>query len=270
MSWRTIALADVRDAGRSRTVWLLSGLLSVLFVGYAVGHGWVGTGSFPAFVGGLAGIVGALLPVLALLLGYRSIHDARVDGSILLTLALPHSRRDLLVGTLVGRAVVLLVPTLVALALAGVVGAVQYGTESAVWYLWVLAAAALYGLAFLGVALGLSVTATTDRRVTYGAVGGYLLLVVFWQNLTAFTVSVLHRFDPSIATPDWSLFAQLLEPRESFRRLVAVGFDAGGAGKYLGSDAPLYVDWWAALLVLVVWFAVPVALGYHRFRDSDL
>ena len=174
-----------------------------------------------------------------------------------------------------GRAVVLLVPTLLALALAGVVGAVQYGTESAVWYLWVLAATALYGLAFLGVALALSVTTTTDRRVTYGAVGAYLLLVVFWQNLTAFTVSVLHRFDPSIATPDWALFAQLLEPRESFRRLVVVGFDlgafdAGSAAKYLGSDAPLYVDWWAALLVLVVWFAVPVALGYRRFEGSDL
>jgi len=270
VSWRIIARKDVNDASRSRTLWLLTGLVAVVFVGYAAVHGLLGAATFPAFVEGLAGVVGALVPVVTLLVGYRSIHDDRETGSILLTLSLPHSRRDLLVGTVAGRAVVALVPTLGALAVAGVVGAVQYGTEGAVWYPWLLVATAVYVLAFLGVAVGLSATVRTGRRLTYGAVGAYLLLVVFWQNLTAFTVSLLHRFDPRIETPEWSLFAQLLEPRESYLRLVRAGFDVGHASQYVGDGTPVYLGWWTALLILVVWFALPVAVGYRQFTGSDL
>jgi ABC-2 type transport system permease protein len=272
MSWRDIAYKNVNDASRSRSVWLLTGLLSVLFVGYAVGHGYLGEESFVAFLGGLLGIVGTLLPALGILLGYRSISDDREDGSLLLELSFPHSRKDLVVGTAVGRTVVLAVPTLVALAIAGAVGAFQYGTDGALWYPWFLFVTILYGAAFVGVSIGLSMATTSDRRITFGAVGGYLLLASFWSGLVSFGIGVLHRFGVpgDVATPDWGLFLQLAGPRESFSRLVRVGFDLDRAGQYVGESAPVYVDWWGALLLLALWVVVPLALGFRRFRTADL
>jgi ABC-2 type transport system permease protein len=272
MSWRDVAYKNVNDASRSRTVWLLTGLLSVLFVGYAVGHGYLGEESFVAFLNGLVGIVATFIPALGILLGYRSISDDREDGSLLLELSFPHSRKDLVVGTAVGRTVVLAVPTLVALTTAGVVGAVQYGTDGVLWYPWFLFATLLYGAAFVGVSIGLSMATTSDRRITFGAVGGYLLLASLWSGLVSFGIGIVHRFGVpgDVTMPDWGLLLQLAGPSESFSRLVRAGFDVDRAGQYVGEGTPLYVDWWGALLLLALWVVVPLVLGFRRFRTADL
>ncbi|MFC4989810.1 ABC transporter permease subunit [Saliphagus infecundisoli] len=271
MSWRALAYKDLHDASRSRTLWLLVALLIVVFGGYTVGHGYLGEETFPAFVAGLAGVVGVFLPVLSLLIGYKSVVHERTSGSLHLTLSFPHSRSDLVVGTLVGRSLVLLAPTLLALALAGVGGVVLYGTEGTVAYPLFLAASALYGLAFVGVAVGLSLSTTADRWITFGALGGYLLLVQLWDNLHSLTLLVLHRFEFAVLTdiPDWALLFRLIKPSESYYRLLRAGFDVSLAGRYVG-DVPVYVGWWMALVILVGWIAVPLAVGYRRFRAADL
>ncbi len=272
MSWRDVAYKNVNDASRSRTVWLLFALLSVLFVGYAVGHGYLGDGSFVAFVDGLVGIVGTFVPALGILLGYRSISDDREDGSLLIELSFPHSRKDLIIGTVVGRTIVLAVPMLVALTIAGAAGAFQYGTDGILWYPWFLFATVLYGAAFVGASTGLSMATTSDRRITFGAVGGYLLLASLWSGLVSFGFSLIHRFGipGNVTVPDWGLLLQLAGPSESFVRLVQTGFDLGRASQYTGEGAPIYVDWWGALLLLALWTVVPLVLGFRRFRTADL
>lgn len=272
MSWRDIASRDVRDASRSRGVWVLFVLLTLVSVGYAYLHTYLGDPRFPAFLGGLTGVVSATLPVLAVLVGYKSVVHERTSGSLVLTLSFPHSRWDFLVGKLVGRSVVLLAPTVVALALAGAVGAVRYGTDGAALYPWFLVAAALYGLAFVGISVGLSLSTTVDRWITLGAFGSYFVLVTLWGGLHSLTLLVLHRFDGRVLAdmPDWALLFRLAGPGEAFDRLVRAGFDVGLAPRYVGADAPVYVDWWMAVVLLVAWFAVPVALGFRRFRTADL
>jgi ABC-2 type transport system permease protein len=272
MSWRVIAHRDVHDASRSRGVWALFVLLGVLSVGYALAHAYLGAATFPAFLAGLARLLGATLPVLGLLVGYKSVIHERTSGSLLLSLSFPHSRRDLVTGKLVGRAVVLVAPTLVALAIAGGVGAYRYGTEGALLFPWFLLATALYGLAFVGLGVGLSAATTVDRWITLGAVGGYLGLVSFWGGLHSFAMLVLHRFDTGVLSnlPDWALLFRLAGPGEAYYRLVRAGFDIDLAARYVGDGTPVYVDWWMALLLVCAWVAVPVALGYRRFDRSDL
>jgi ABC-2 type transport system permease protein len=272
VSWRDIAYKDVNDASRSRGVWVLFVLLSVLSLGYAYLHTYLGEPTFPAFLGGLTNVVAATLPILAVLVGYKSVVYERTSGSLFLTLSFPHSRRDFLVGKLVGRSVVLLVPTVVALAFAGALGAVRYGTEGAALYPWFLFASALYGLAFVGLAVGLSMSTTVDRWITFGAVGAYFVLVTLWGGLHSATLVVLHRFDATVLAdlPDWALLFRLVGPGEAYDRLVRAGFDVELAGRYVGDGVPVYVDWWMALVLLIVWFAVPLALGFRRFETADL
>jgi hypothetical protein len=272
VSWRTVAYKDVHDAGRSRTLWLVSGLVLVAFVGYAFAHAYVGTATFPAFLEGLATLVGVFLPLVAILLGYKSVVRGRTSGSLFLTLSFPHSRRDVVVGTLLGRSAVLLVPALLALAVAGVVGVVRYGSNGAVLYPWFLFATALYGVAFVGIAVGLSMATAVDRWATVGAVGGYLLLVQVWDNVHSVALLILHRFEFGVLTamPDWALLVRLAKPSESYYRLVRAAFDVGQAGRYVGEEAPLYLDWWAGALLLLAWCVVPLALGFRRFGAADL
>lgn len=274
MSWRDIAYKDVNDAGRSKAIWLLFALLLVLSVGYSYVHQYLGEEAFVPFVSGLAGVVALVVPLLAIMLGYKSVVHERSSGSLLLTLSLPHDRRDLAVGTFVGRAVVLLVPTVVSLVVAGGVGAVLYGTDGLVMYPWFLFATVLLGLAFVGIAVGLSLSTDRDRWITFGALGGYLLLVNFWGLMHTFTLLVLHRFDGSVLAPgnlpEWAYLFRLLEPGQAYYRLLEFGMDVDRASLYLRDGAPIYVDWWMGAVLLVLWTAVPLVVGYRRFRSGDL
>ena len=272
MTWRDIASKDIHDAGRSLTVWLLLALLVVAAVGYAALHSYLGDSTFPAFVGGLTGVLGATLPILGLLVGYKSVVHERTSGSLFLTLSMPHSRRDFLFGKLVGRSAVLLGPTLVAVVVAGIVGAVRYGTEGVLLYPWFLFATLLYGLAFVGIAVALSMWTTVDRWITFGAFGSYFLLVSLWDNLHSLTLLILHRFDSDVLSniPDWALLFRLAGPGEAYDRLVHAGFDVNLATQYASDAAPLYVDWWMGVLILLAWFAVPLALSFWRFSAADL
>jgi ABC-2 type transport system permease protein len=272
VSWRTIAVEDARRAARSTATWLLAALSLVLFGGYVVAHGYVGDANFTAFVAGLADLVGLVVPALGIVLAYKSVVDERTSGSLSLTLSLPHSRLDLALGKFVGRSVVLLVPTLAALAVAGVGGAVRFGTEGALLYPWFLLVTALYGVAFVGIGVGLSLSTTVDRWITLGGFGGYLLLVLFYDNFHSLVLFVLHRFDPTVLRdmPDWALLFRLGKPTESYLRLVRAGFDVDLAGLYVADGAPVYVGWWMALLLLAAWCVVPLVVGYRRFRAADL
>lgn len=272
MSWRPIAYKDMQDAGRSGTIWVMFGLL-LIFVGFAFVEAWWNGGDFSAFVAGTAGIVAALVPVIALLLGYKSIAHERINGSIVLLLSFPHSRQDLVIGKYVGRSVVLLVPTLLALIVALLfAGILLEGITAAVWSPWFLLLTAVYGLVFLSVAIAISLSTTVDRRVTLGAFGAYLLLVTFWENLVTGTVVVLYRFNLDIifAPPAWSELARLFKPSEAYYRLLHLGFEMDQAGRYTAPEAPWYVDWWVAIFVLAAWIVVPVAIAFYRFEGQDL
>ncbi|MFC6974490.1 ABC transporter permease subunit [Halomicroarcula sp. GCM10025709] len=270
MSWRNIARKDIYEAKRSTGIWLFSALSIVLFVGYALVHTYLGESTFAAFTVGLARVTAVCLPLLGLLLGYKSIIHERTNGSLFLVLSAPQSRKDLVVGTMVGRVLVLLVPTLVSIALAGAVGAIRYGTEGALYYPWFLLVTALYGVAFVGLAVGLSLSTTVDRWITLGAFGGYVLLVPFWNSFHSLTMLVLHRFDVGVFAdmPDWALLFRLSTPTEAYYRLLNVGFDINKAARYLGG--PVYVDWWMGLVVLLAWCVLPMVLGYQRFETADL
>lgn len=38
----------------------------------------------------------------------------------------------------------------------------------------------------------------------------------------------------------------------------------------VAGDPPIYLSEWAIVVVFVVWFVVPVALGYRAFENADL
>lgn len=272
MNWQAIAQKDVQDAGRSKTLWIIFMLFVLLSVGYVVLEAVLNDITFAETVDGLAGVIGTLLPVIALLLGYKSIAYERINGSIALLLSFPHSRRDLVIGKYVGRSLVLLVPIVIALLLAGIAAVLLIDTAGALRYPWFLMMTALYGLAFLAVAIGISMSTTEDRRVTLGAFGAYLLFVTFWDNVVTTVLVVLYRFDFEIllALPEWVYLANLLKPSEAYYRLLHVAFDLDRATQYFDPGAPWYVGWWMALFVLFAWVVIPIVIGFHRFEKADL
>lgn len=272
-SWRAIARKDVRDAVRSRTIWLLSAVLFVLVLGPVLALPSAVAPTVGGFVEFVRVVVGVLVPLVGIALGYKAVIGERDSGSLALLLSLPHTRRDLAVGKFLGRSVVLATPLAVVLLAAGVVVAVRLGRLPVLEYAGLVLATLGFGLAFLGLAVGISMATPSNRRVTAGAIGAYVLFAMLWDGLVRAVVLVLFRFirpQVLIDLPDWALFVKFLAPAEAYDRLVEALFGVGAAGAYTGPDAPWFVAAWMAPLVLLAWMVLPVAAGYRRFAQSDL
>lgn len=271
MSWAAVARKDFLDAVRSRTIW---GLL-VVFVGYLGVITYVSRGNQTELLRFIeltaAGFV-FFIPLVSIILGYKSIVDERNSGTIALLLSLPHSRRDMVLGKFVGRSAVVAIPVLVSLVGASAVIVVLFDSFPVVDYLLFSLASVVLGIAFLGVSLGLSMSTTVNRRVTAGAFGAYVVLGVLWQNIIDVLLLVLWRFDSAGVSdpPEWAVLVQMASPMESFERVTAALFEIPVATAYTGPNAPWVADTWVAVLLLVGWVVVPLGIGYLRIARVDL
>lgn len=271
MNWRGLARKDFRDAIRSQTIVAL--LVGFLLLYPAIGY--AGVELVAAGFDGVVSLVGLatvfFVPIASLGVGYKSIVDARSSGSVALALSLPHSRLDLAVGTFLGRAGVIVAPLVAGLLGAAVVASALTGPPPAA-YLSVVVVTVLYGLAFLGIAVGLSLGVTTSRRVTVAAFGAYVLFTTLYDQLIEAVVLILFRFDGSAVAslPDWARLAQHLGPAQAYAYAVSEPFPVGLAEEFTTSAPPGWFSGPVAALVLLGWIGGSLAVGYRRFRRAEL
>jgi ABC-2 type transport system permease protein len=265
VSVRTVARKDVADAGRSRALWAVTGVVVLLTAGLTALIGM--SGSPPAAdVFGLAIQLGtATLPLVALVLAKGAITGERESGSMRVLLSLPPSRRDVLVGKVLGRTALMLVATLVsAVATSVVVFTLLSGGLELVAPL--VGSLGLMGVAFVAVGVGISAAASTDGRATAGAVAVYVFLVALWPmvqtGLRAGAVEL--GLMEAGSQPAWLEVVKLLPPNRAAKGL----YDGVTVGQPLAADP--FVSAWFPALLLLGWLVVPVAVGYRQFRRADI
>jgi ABC-2 type transport system permease protein len=243
-------------------------------VGYSLAYRYVESSqlTFMGFVDGSTTLLSFVIPVVGLLLGYKSIAHARETGSVLLTLSFPQSRAGLIIGTLLSRWTLLIITTVTGLSLSGGIAAILYGTQGITTYPLVVLLTLLYSAAFVGIGVGISIVTTNERWITLSTFGSYFVLIILWDGLTTAIMLVLHRFDFSVlaSPPDWTLLVRLLSPESSYNLLLRLGGGIDVAGQYVADSAPVYIGWWVAVGVLVIWMSLPVVLGFYRFRTAEL
>ena len=272
--WRSVAQTDVRRARRTPIMLLLLSIVMITSVGYSLAYRYVESSqlTFMGFVDESTTLLSFVIPVVGLLLGYKSIAHARETGSVLLTLSFPQSRAGLIIGTLLSRWTLLIITTVTGLSLSGGIAAILYGTQGITTYPLVVLLTLLYSAAFVGIGVGISIVTTNERWITLSTFGSYFVLIILWDGLTTAIMLVLHRFDFSVlaSPPDWTLLVRLLSPESSYNLLLRLGGGIDVAGQYVADSAPVYIGWWVAVGVLVIWMSLPVVLGFYRFRTAEL
>ena len=297
MSWEAVARKDFRDAVRSRWLWVLSALSILLFAGAAIGRLYVGGGSQQEAAAILRGFLfylkqgtAIIIPLTALVIAYGSITRERESGTIKLLLSLPHSRDDVVLGKFLGRSGVVGLPVLIGffVALLALLPAAS-GVDVLVYVEFALLTA-LLGVVFVGIAVGVSAAANTNQQALVGAGG---LFATFWFLWNFFVTGVNRAATElfGLSTPQQfqlRLALKILNPIQAYKSLVDSLFMSDlearvrmfslllgtipnqQAAQALSPNlSPVFSDG-AVLLAMLLWLAIPLAVGVVWFRDADL
>lgn len=272
MAWRTITRKELRGLARPRRV--KAGLELVVLVFIVMGYILPMNTSNPTtadYAVSMLSVVTLVLPLFGLLLGYKTIVEEREFGQMNLLLSLPLSRRGTVFGKFVGRASVLAAIVALGVLIGSGLVAYPFGSFDAGVMLGFLGVTFLFGVAFLGIGMAISTLTRSGRLATTATFGIFFLFVVIWGQLRTalqFGLDYLGLADGGL--PDWGLFVYGLNPTMLYERAVNGIFGEVTSGTYLGANAPWYLGEWVALVALAVWAVGPAAIGYLRFRRTDL
>ena len=283
-----VAKKDLADAARSKLLLTMVGLLVGFTLAIYAAFGLVADGTASETLAWLALPIQTILAIAALVVGYVAIVGERRSGRLKLLLGLPPTRGDVFVGKLVGRAAIVAAAVVPAFVLAGVGSLVLFGSLPIVEWAILAGATLLFGLTFVGLAVGVSGSVASRGRAMAIVVGLFATFVALWELLVAGAYYLVHGTTPPVEAETWYLAVDGLNPIAAYAGIAAEAVDGevwplqfgyglrepealamSPAERYPG-DAPFYLQDWFGVIVLLAWLAVPVAIGYYRFQRADL
>lgn len=280
MSTIVIAKKDFRDAIRSRAILGLT----LLFAVFTTGGVFVGT-QLPRLLDtdgdmgldilfGLLSPAGLLVPIIGLLVGYKAVAGERESGSLKCLLALPHTRRAVVFGKVIGRTGVVAVSILVGFAVGGLALYVFGDSFSPVNYLVFTATTVLLGLVFVSLGVALSAATSSTTRAAWGAFGVFALFQFIWEVIGFLLVFVVTESFPQPPVPDWYLLFMRLNPQNAYQAAATATLPSSQSltGMLAGSsgDLPFVLEEWFGFVILAFWLVVPLGLASVRFQRADL
>jgi len=288
MTYLDVAKKDFRDASRSRALWALT----ALFVLFLAGFAYLGTlfltqgSSDPSvssldFVTFLLGPAALLIPITGLVISYKSIAGEVESGSAKLLLSLPHSRRDTVIGKVLGRSAVLAVSILAGLVLALIVIVALYDEFDPVVYLVFSIFTLLFGLVYIAIGVGISATSQDSGRAMILVTGFYVLFEIIWGFVPNGVYYLLNgKFSPEyiqtpgggviLDAPGWFFFLQRLSPSAAFNNATRAFTDSTFTIAPALDPTPFYLSEWASVAVLLFWLLAVPAVGTYLFNRADL
>lgn len=281
---------DFLDASRSKLLWGVMAVFAALVIVMYVALWWAGSDPTALdIVGPASAIMQLVVPLLGLIVGYRSIVSERQSGSIKILLSLPPSRGAVVAGKFIGRSLVMVAALLVAFVTFVIMAGVLFQEFPLADFAGIAVTSAMVGITFVGIAVGVSGAVASRGRAMALVVGLYLVFLLFWDLITAGAYRLLMGELPDAGPVGeweaWYIFLQWLNPIEAFSVVSdAVLDESFGAftiplfapqevsdvDAIVVGDVPWYLDTWVAVALLVIWAIVPVVIGYARFNRADL
>ena len=262
-----IAGKEFRDRIRNR--WVLA--VTLVFTAFALviayfgaaQQGAVGFRSIEVTIASLASLVIYLVPLIALILGFDAIVGERERGSLDLLLSMPLTRFELLMGKFLGLSAALACSTVVGFGVVGVLLGLRLSPQAWFHYAGFIFSSVLLGMAFLSLAVTLSVFATDRARASGGAIALWFFFVLVYDLLLLGALVMSGGAIGADAFP----YLLLLNPADVFRILNIFGLDDVRTLYGLTTVFPERLANPGVLgAAMVAWIALPLAIANWRFR----
>jgi ABC-2 type transport system permease protein len=274
MTWSTIARKEFDDALRSRMLWAIVALIAAMTSLSAALSLLVPEldGGAEMAVGGASQFAGLLVPIMALVAAYLAIAGERESGSMKVLLGLPPSRGEVLLGKFLGRGGVVTIGLVLGFTVSGVVTLALYGELPLAAFVGTTALTAALGVAFVGIAVGISALSATRARAMTVSIAAYLGLTLLWDLLPNAVHLLVTGAMPGAVVPAWFLLLQSLSPTGAYNALVQFLLLGGATAieARIGGPAPGFLHPAVFVAVLLCWTVLPLLVGYARFRRADL
>jgi ABC-2 type transport system permease protein len=224
------------------------------------------------------GPVAIFIPIVAIAASYRSIAGERQSGSLKVLLSLPNNRAHVVVGKFLGRSGVVALALLVGFGMGLVTTAILAGDIKVTEYLVFVLASLLLGFAFVSISVGVSAFTASTSRAAYGAFGIFFVFQFLWDVIVTAFVYVANGFSlpgRGEQLPDWvsnvSDLLYVVDPTSAYQQgVIWTVRRISENTQNQGADAPFYAQDWFGFVFLLLWIALPLAVGYRRFESSDV
>jgi len=262
-----VAAKEFRDRIRNR--WVLA--VTLVFTAFALviayfgaaQQGAVGFRSIEVTIASLASLVIYLVPLIALILGFDAIVGERERGSLDLLLSMPLTRFELLMGKFLGLSAALACSTVVGFGVVGLLLGYKLSPQAWFHYAGFIFSSVLLGMAFLSLAVTLSVFATDRARASGGAIALWFFFVLVYDLLLLGALVASGGAIGADAFP----YLLLLNPADVFRILNIFGLDDVRTLYGLTTVFPERLANPGVLgAAMLAWIALPLALANWRFR----
>jgi len=276
MSTLAVAKKDFQDALRSKALWGLSALfvLLSLLIAYVFAEFTTEMGIEEQTAKGLAYFLASqitlFVSITAIVIAYKAIAGERESGSIKILLSLPHTRRDVLLGKVLGRGATLSIPTLIGLLAGAALGTALMGEVAPVALGALLLMSLIFVLTYISIIVGLSALTGSTSRASMLTIGFFFVFELLWGGVLI-GISWISRELPFLSNdPAWiDILAQIPPSAAYTTGLTALIPGDIGLADETTADA-FYQTPWVGIVMLVLWLVVPLAIGYWRFSKADL
>lgn len=281
MSSLTVAKKDFQDSVRSRWLWVLAVIFVLFMAGVAYAFSILESGAEEelttlGLLFFLQSPAALLVPITALVISYKAVVGERESGSLRLLLSLPHTRRDVVLGKVLGRSASISIAVVAGFLVALGVILWQYATFGATEYVLFLCVTLLFALTYIAVGIGMSSLVSSGSRALAAAIGFWILFEFLWGAVAFVLYWVTNGFSLGgldDGFPEWIQFIQSLPPGSAYSNAVSAVLpeDPNQAlGATAPTDVPVYLEDWVGILIMAVWLVILPTLGYLRFRAADL
>ncbi len=272
----TIAAKEIRDGTRNRWIVMITitmaGLALVLAMLGSAPTGTTSISPLTVTVVSLSSLSIFFIPLIALLLAYDSIVGEAERGTLLLLLAYPVARWQVVIGKFCGHLVLLAIAILIGYGLAGLVISLTGEVEipQRVWnsFIRLLISSVMLGAIFL--ALGYLISASVGERGTAAAIaiGLWLTFVLLYDMgmLAMLAVDGGQTINEQLVT--WLLLAN---PTDAYRMFNLTGdTETALLAGMVGLSARLQVPGFALVALMTGWVLFPLLVSCLIFRRRQL
>ena len=271
---RIIALRELRTAMRNR--WVLAATLllaafglSLVLVGSAP-TGTLGSSRLAVAIVSLTNLGIFLVPLIALLLSFDAVVGDVERGTMLLLLAHPVERWQVIGGKFLGHLGVLAIATVLGYGAAAVALIATGEARSAEWigFTLLLGSTLLLGASFI--ALGYAASVVVRERATAAglALGIWIILIILFDLVV---LGVLAATRGEGIPPGAVEVVLMLNPADVYRLLNFTSLEGPATAAGLaGMTGDLAIGPGVLLGVLVAWIALPLGFAWALFHRMEL